>query len=140
MLRSHLRTRKKAIMVVPYVSIVREKTQWLNHVLGPHGIRVQEFHGITGGDMEKADIAICTMEKANALVNRLMAEAQMNQIGIVVADELHMLGDQYRGYLLELLMTKVKYVGRHDAIQFVGMSATLPNIQEVADWMGKTHT
>ncbi len=136
MLRSHLRLRKKAILVVPYVSIVREKAKWLDRVLGSHGIRVQEFHGITGGDMDKADMAVCTMEKANALVNRLMAEGQMNQIGIVVVDELHMLGDQYRGYLLELLMTKVKYVGRHDEIQFVGMSATLPNIQEVADWMG----
>ena len=136
MLRSHLRLKKKAIMVVPYVSIVREKAKWLDRVLGSHGIRVQEFHGITGGDMDKTDMAVCTMEKANALVNRLMAEGQMNQIGIVVVDELHMLGDQYRGYLLELLMTKVKYVGRHDEIQFVGMSATLPNIQEVADWMG----
>ena len=136
MLRSHLRLKKKAILVVPYVSIVREKAKWLDYVLGSHGIRVQEFHGITGGDMDKADMAVCTMEKANALVNRLMADGQMNQIGIVVVDEMHMLGDQYRGYLLELLMTKVKYVGRHDEIQFVGMSATLPNIQEVADWMG----
>ena len=136
MVRNHLRNKKKAILVVPYVSIVREKARWLDHVLGPHGIRVQEFHGITGGDMDKSDMAICTMEKANALVNRLMTDGQMNQIGIVVVDELHMLGDQYRGYLLELLMTKVKYVGRHDEIQFVGMSATLPNIQEVADWMG----
>ena len=52
-----------------------------------------------------------------------------SDIGIVVVDEMHMLGDESRGYLLELLMTKVKYMGRTEEIQFVGMSATLPNIQ-----------
>ena len=54
-----------------------------------------------------------------------------SDIGIVVVDEMHMLGDESRGYLLELLMTKVKYMGRTEEIQFVGMSATLPNIQVI---------
>ena len=30
--------------------------------------------------------------------------------GIAVIDELHMVGDPHRGYLLELLLTKIRYM------------------------------
>lgn len=34
----------------------------------------------------------------------------MDMIGIVVLDEMHMIGDGHRGYILELLLTKIRYV------------------------------
>lgn len=65
-------------------------------------------------------------------------------------------GDQHRGYLLELLLTKLRYAsgegnteshsedstgtnsGKSDishGLQIVGMSATMPNVAAVADWL-----
>jgi hypothetical protein len=41
------------------------------------------------------------------LLPRLMVEGDLRSICCLVVDELHLLGDQSRGYLLELLLTKV---------------------------------
>lgn len=40
-------------------------------------------------------------------------------LGIVVVDELHMLGDSGRGYLLELLLTKIKYIAKKTGEKYV---------------------
>ena len=66
------------------------------------------------------------------------------------------MGDQHRGYLLELMLTKLRYAagegssesssgessgsssGKNDpahGLQIVGMSATMPNVGAVADWL-----
>jgi hypothetical protein len=54
-----------------------------------------------------------------------------------VVDELHMVGDERRGHLLELLLTTVRLGGREcqRAPQIVAMSATLPNIADLAAWL-----
>ena len=43
-----------------------------------------------------------------------------------------------RGFLLEVLLAKVKYLMK-DTVQIVGMSATLPNLHEVSAWLGGSH-
>jgi DNA polymerase theta len=45
------------------------------------------------------------------LLCRLLEEGSLHQVGAVVVDELHLLGDPFRGYLLELLLTKILYMG-----------------------------
>lgn len=54
-------------------------------------------------------------------------------------------GDASRGYLLELLLTKLRYataavkpedVATGEGVQIIGMSATMPNASAVAGWLG----
>lgn len=42
----------------------------------------------------------------------LIEEDGLQDVGCIVVDELHMLGDSNRGYLLELLLTKIKYMSK----------------------------
>ena len=109
----------------------------------PHvsSIRVAGFFGASRsrGSWNDVDVAICTIEKvyrsvslnapiltmfkANALVNTATEECTINDLGIVVLDELHMITDDHRGYLMEVMASKLLVLDSH--VQIVGMSATL---------------
>lgn len=161
MLKKILEDREaKALLVLPYVALVQEKVRWLRNVVngisretitGPvreserklwrkradeDTIRVVGFFG--GSKIKPTwfdfDIGICTMEKANALVNGAIEDGSIDKLKVVVLDELHMIDDDHRGYLLELLATKLMALDDH-AVQIVGMSATLTNIQTLATWL-----
>lgn len=138
-IKTVLERQKKVIIILPFVSIVREKMFYLQDILSSSGVRVEGFMGSQSppGGLQAVHIAICTIEKANSLVNKLLDEGNISELGAVIVDELHLLGDPHRGYILELLLTKIKYVSlKCDVkIQIIGMSATLPNLEVLADWL-----
>ncbi|XP_074665096.1 LOW QUALITY PROTEIN: DNA polymerase theta [Strix aluco] len=149
-LKRVLETRKKALLILPFVSVAKEKKCYLQALFQEADVRVEGYMGSMSpaGRFSALDVAVCTIEKANGLINRLIEENRMDSLGVVVVDELHMLGDSHRGYLLELLLTKVRYVTEKVAkrqvkmtspgfggIQVIGMSATLPNLGLLASWL-----
>ncbi|KAK9436314.1 helicase and polymerase containing protein tebichi [Metarhizium brunneum] len=148
----------KALLVLPYVALVQEKVGWLRKVVQhvkildgsmPQGaengpwrrradygtIRVVGFFG--GGKVRATwddfDIGVCTLEKANALVNTAIADGSISKLRSVVLDELHIIDDDHRGYILELIAAKLVCLGQQ--VQLIGMSATLPNLNLLAAWL-----
>ena len=100
--------------------------------------RVQGFfEGFSSsGGISKTDVAICTIEKADILISNILQENQENlgEIGVIIVDELHMVGEEQRGYHLELLLSKVLYMehtGILSNIQLVGLSEGLDNNKKV---------
>ncbi|PLN78089.1 DNA-directed DNA polymerase theta [Aspergillus taichungensis] len=152
---------RKAIIVLPYVALVQEKLKWLRRIvqgvekniddtddpdveLKPYHLRWKKLQksirvtGFFGGSRTSAswadtDIAVCTIEKANSLINSAVEERSIGDLGVVVLDELHMLDDEHRGYLIELAVTKLLLLQQN--IQIIGMSATLSNTELLAEWM-----
>ena len=148
---------KKGILVLPYVALVQEKLRWLRRVV--EGVERQKstteqskqsiwrsstqegavrVAGLVGGSKTKfswldVDIAVCTIEKANGLVNAAIEDGTVGNIGVVVMDELHMINDDNRGYILELMATKLLCLEQDT--QIIGMSATLPNADVLAQWL-----
>ncbi|KAA0187063.1 hypothetical protein HAZT_HAZT008600 [Hyalella azteca] len=155
LLKRVLETKKKAIFIVPFVSMAKEKTNYLQRVLSGGGVVVEGFMGgqVPAGGLTKVDVAVCTIEKANNLCNRMMQEGTLGDISVVVVDELHLVSDGQRGYLLELLLTKLRFSSlkvnsldtastnnhllnsKFRRLQIIGMSATLPNVSLLAEWL-----
>lgn len=56
-------------------------------------------------------------------MNTAVEECTIGDLAVVVVDEIHMLDDDSRGYLLELMVTKLLLLQQD--IQIIGMSATI---------------
>ena len=81
--------------------------------------------------LESSDILILTNEKMDSMMRN--GEEWIDDIGLVISDEIHLIGDESRGPTLEMILTKFKLSGNKP--QIVGLSATISNNDEIADWL-----
>jgi len=130
----------RGLYILPYVSICSEKVTTLNEIWGTSlGLRIEGFFSNQSTTWHKGvDIAVCTIEKASGVLNRLFEENRIREVGTIIMDELHYMQDGFRGYLLELMLLKLKLHRAKRAgvnLQIIGMSATLPNVDMLARWM-----
>lgn len=139
MIKNVLVRKKKAIIILPYISVVREKMYYLQDLLRSSAIRVEGFFGgyTPPGGFESIDVAILTIEKANSIVNKLLEQKKIDTIGLIVVDEVHLISDPGRGYILELLLAKTLFYSWKFScpIQIVAMTATLPNANLLTKWL-----
>jgi DNA polymerase theta len=116
-IRHTVNLKQKCIVVLPFVSIVTEKTKHFRKILADEKVEIGCFHGGARAP-ELWDIAVCTIEKvrspkeatlqkANSLINNMLEENSIDKLGAVVLDEMHMIGDPHRGYIMELVLTKI---------------------------------
>lgn len=83
-------------------------------------------------ESESADIIVLTNEKMDSLIRH--GVEWIDKIGLVVADEVHLIGDPDRGPTLEIIMTKLKEL--QDKPQILALSATITNSEELSEWLG----
>ncbi|KAJ1372651.1 hypothetical protein KIN20_034854 [Parelaphostrongylus tenuis] len=137
MLREAIVKKRSSILVLPYVAIVQEKIVSLSVFEEAFGIRIEEYAANKGRippikRRGKVSIYVATIEKANILMNSLIEENELDRIGLLVIDELHMIGEGRRGAIIEEIICKYLTKGFG---QIIGMSATLSNIDELASFI-----
>ncbi|XP_050493111.1 helicase POLQ-like isoform X1 [Bombus huntii] len=139
MLQELICNKRNAIFILPFVAIVQEKVQAMTPFALELDFLVEEYAASRGTfppkkRRKKNSIYMCTIEKALGLINSLIEENRFNEIGIIVIDELHLLGESGgRGATLEVLLTKVLYISNN--VHIVGMSATIGNLEEIATFL-----
>jgi helicase len=80
--------------------------------------------------LSKFDLIYTTYEKLDSLIRH--RAPWLNEIGALVIDEIHEI-DSDRGPTLEILITKMKAI--NPKIKVVGLSATIPNADHLAQWL-----
>jgi len=91
------------------------------------------------GDMDSTDpylveydMILMTSEKMDSLIRH--HAPWLKYVSVVVVDEIHLLNDPGRGPTLEILLTILKTV--LPKAQIIGLSATIGNPKELANWLG----
>lgn len=124
-----------------------EKEQYLSKLCANVNLKITPMHSLSDQQWTpNTDLAICTIEKANALVNKFIEEKTYFDIELFVIDELHLLLDDQRGFLLECLISKLMAIQKiqrqatsensaRSSFQFIGMSATMSGKEKLERWL-----
>ena len=97
------------------------------------GISTGDFETIEK-NLEKSNILILTNEKMDSIIRH--GAEWIDEIGLVISDEIHLIGDENRGPTLEMILTQLKLLDSKP--QIVGLSATITNSDEIANWLDCT--
>ncbi len=131
-LNAVLHDRGKAVYVVPLRALASEK----------HKQFTKDYPGLkialTSGDADSADsylaaydLIITTSEKLDSLIRH--RTPWLAAVKVVIVDEIHLLNDAGRGPTLEVLLTLLRQL--LPKLQVVGLSATIGNPEELAEWL-----
>lgn len=127
----------KVIYLSPLRALATEKfTEFKKLEKIPLGKKIKV--GISTGDfenieknLEKSDVLVLTNEKMDSIIRHGIE--WVDEIGLVIADEVHLIGDESRGPTLEMILTKLKLLDNKP--QIVGLSATITNSKELSEWL-----
>lgn len=134
-LRTVLEQGKKAAWLVPQRSLTEELNRELDSWRS-RGLRVERLSGEHRVDAERiraADLWVTTTEKFEALSRTASMREALAEVGCLVVDEIHLLGDGSRGSFLEAILARVRDDGSR--VRIVGLSATVANVDQLASWL-----
>jgi helicase len=124
---------KKAVYIVPLKALASEKFRQFRKKYGEM-IKI----ALSIGDLDSSDsylssydIIICTSEKFDSLIRH--KAPWLSFVSVVIIDEIHLLNDPGRGPTLEILITILR--DKIKNLQLIGLSATIGNPEELADWL-----
>ena len=134
-LNTTLNKGKKMVYLCPLVALAREKYEDFKRKYQKYGIKVALSVGNYDSSdpwLEKFDWIVASNEKFDSLIRH---EAPwIGEIGLIVADEIHLLDDPGRGPTLEILLTILKEI--LPKAQILAFSATIKNADEIGEWLG----
>jgi pre-mRNA-splicing helicase BRR2 len=126
----------KIIYVAPMKALVAEVVGNLSNRLQHYDVKVRELSGdqsLTRQQIEETQIVVTTPEKWDIITRKSGDRTYTQLVKLVIIDEIHLLHDN-RGPVLESIVARTvrQIETTKEHIRLVGLSATLPNYEDVA--------
>lgn len=124
----------KVIYALPFVALANEKFNEFSERFYRFSVRAF-YQNVGGPDFRRGHIAVCTYEKAHSIINSALLGKYENKIKLVVIDEIHMIGEDHRGAVIEALVLKLLLMKHTPRI--IGLTATinLADAELLANWI-----
>ncbi|KAI7238069.1 P-loop containing nucleoside triphosphate hydrolase protein [Hortaea werneckii] len=131
----------KIVYQAPTKSLCSERQRDWQAKFGPLDLQCAELTGDTDiaqlRNVQHATIIVTTPEKWDSMTRKWKDHQKLMQmVKLFLIDEVHMLKDD-RGATLEAVVSRMKSVGSN--VRFIALSATVPNSEDIAKWLGKDH-
>lgn len=129
----------KIIYVAPMRSLVQEMVGNFGKRLASYNLTVSELtgdHQLTREQIADTQIIVCTPEKWDIITRKGGEKTFTSLVRLIIIDEIHLLHDE-RGPVLEALVARtIRMIeSTQEDVRLVGLSATLPNYQDVATFL-----
>ncbi|NWZ77989.1 HFM1 helicase, partial [Poecile atricapillus] len=140
----------KVVYMAPIKALCSQRFDDWKEKFGPIGLTCKELTGDTLMDdlfeIHHADIIITTPEKWDSMTRRWRDNSIVQLVRLFLIDEVHIIKDESRGATLEVVVSRMKTIQsslwrlleKHDTVpplRFVAVSATIPNTQDIAEWL-----
>ncbi|OTF77003.1 activating signal cointegrator 1 complex subunit 3-like protein, partial [Euroglyphus maynei] len=130
----------KIIYIAPMKALCAEMTSTFGRRLQPFGVKVRELTGdmqMTSKEIMETQMLVVTPEKWDVVTRKSVGDVQlMDLVRLIILDEVHLLQSD-RGHVVETIVARtVRYVEQSQkCIRMIGLSATLPNYVDVAQFL-----
>lgn len=131
----------KIIYVAPLKALAAEIVEKYSKKLAWLGIKVRELTGdmqLTKHEILNTQIIVTTPEKWDVVTRKANGDNELvSKVKLLIIDEVHLLHED-RGSVIETLVARTlrQVESTQLMIRVVGLSATLPNYMDVADFLG----
>ncbi|KAF9487720.1 Sec63-domain-containing protein [Pleurotus eryngii] len=129
----------KIVYIAPMKALVQEMVGNFSSRLGVFGMKVGELTGdsqMTKQQISETQIIVTTPEKWDVITRKSTDTSYTNLVRLIIIDEIHLLHDE-RGPVLESVVARTirRMEQTNEYVRLVGLSATLPNYQDVATFL-----
>ncbi|WFD23700.1 RNA helicase [Malassezia equina] len=131
----------KIVYVAPMKALVSEVVAKFSKRLRFLGLQVRELTGdmqLTRKEMAETQMIVTTPEKWDVVTRKPTGDGELAlSVRLLIMDEVHLLHEE-RGAVIETIVARTQRLveSTQSMIRIVGLSATLPNYVDVADFLG----